>query len=69
MEKLFFGGVGGKLSCKLKQIECLLLDPSSQGINNLALHFALDSEEYKFVVNGFYQIFTNHLSVLVFIFF
>lgn len=43
---LSLGSGGGELPCKLKQIECLLLDPSSQGINNLALHFALDSEEY-----------------------
>lgn len=33
----FFGGE--RKSCKLMHIECLLLDPSSQGINNLALHF------------------------------
>lgn len=44
-------------------MEYFLLDPSSQGINNLALHFALDSEEYQFVLNGFYQIFTNCLLV------
>lgn len=59
----FLWGEKKILPCKLKHIECLLLNPSSQGINNLALHFALDSEEYKFVVNGFYQIFANHLSV------
>lgn len=42
----FFCGGKKILSCKLKHIECLLLDPSSQRINNLALHFALGSEEY-----------------------
>lgn len=70
MEKLFFWGKGGKeiFSCKLKHVECLLVDPSSQGINKPALHFALDSKEYKFVLNGFYQIFANHLSVLFFFF-
>lgn len=35
----FFEGEGGRKSCELKHIECLLLDPSSQGISNLALHF------------------------------
>lgn len=37
--KNFLGGEGERRSCKLKHIECLLLDPSSQGINNLAQHF------------------------------
>jgi len=38
------------------------LDPSSQWTNNLALHFTLDNEESKVVVNGFYQIFAKHVS-------
>lgn len=63
LRNFFFVGEKKILPCKLKHIECLLLNPSSQGINNLALHFALDSEEFKFVVNSFYQIFANHLSV------
>lgn len=54
------------ISCKLKQVECLLLDPSSHGIDNLALHFTFASEECKFMLNGFYQIFTNYHSVFFF---